>query len=60
MASKVYFDHHFPASHHDSVESVIDYRVPAEEFSALAEFDGSVIVERPAGEVSASRHVAVR
>ncbi|MBA3798797.1 MAG: hypothetical protein H0X18_06825 [Geodermatophilaceae bacterium] len=41
-------------------KSVIDYRVPAEEFSALAEFDGTVIVERPAGEVSASRHVAAR
>jgi hypothetical protein len=38
------------------VESFIDYRVPPEKFSDLAEFDGSVIVERTAGEVSARCH----
>jgi hypothetical protein len=38
------------------VESVIDYRVPPEKVSALAEFDGSVVVERTAGEVSARCH----
>jgi hypothetical protein len=38
------------------VESVIDYRVPPEQFSALAAFDGSVIAERTAGEVSARCH----
>ena len=48
--------HDFPAPHSDSVESVIDYRVPPEKFSALAEFDGSVIAERTAGEVSARCH----
>src|SRR5690606_3849355 len=42
--------------HIDSVESVIDYRVPPEKVSALAEFDGSVVVERTAGEVSARCH----
>lgn len=56
VASKVYFDHSFPAPHIDSVESVIDYRVPPQHFTALAEFDGSVIVERTAGEVSARCH----
>ena len=56
LASKVYFDHAFPAPHIDSVESVIDYRVPPEQFSALAAFDGSVIAERTAGEVSARCH----
>jgi hypothetical protein len=35
---------------------VIDYRVPPEHFSPLAAFDGSVIVERTAGEVSARCH----
>jgi len=45
--------HHFPNPHSDTVECVIDYRVPAEMFSELAKFDGSVIVERTKGEVSA-------
>jgi hypothetical protein len=56
LASREYFEHNFPAPHIDSVESVIDYRVPPEQFSALAAFDGSVIVERTAGEVSARCH----
>ena len=51
-----HFDHAFPAPHIDSVESFIDYRVPPDKFTALAEFDGSVIVERTAGEVSARCH----
>jgi len=56
VATKTFYDHNFPAPHTDSVESVIDYRVPPEKFSELAEFDGSVIVERTAGEVSARCH----
>ena len=56
VATKVFYDHLFPAPHIDSVESFIDYRVPVEKFSELAEFDGSVIVERTAGEVSARCH----
>lgn len=56
VASKAFYDHHFPAPHNDSVESVIDYRVPPDMFTPLAEFDGSVIVERTAGEVSARCH----
>jgi hypothetical protein len=56
LASKVFFQHQFPAPHIDSVESVIDYRVPPEQFSPLAAFDGSVVVERTAGEVSARCH----
>ncbi|MBS3649571.1 hypothetical protein KEU06_13225 [Pseudaminobacter sp. 19-2017] len=56
VASKAFYEHNFPAPHTDSVESVIDYRVPVEKFSELAEFDGSVIVERTAGEVSARCH----
>jgi hypothetical protein len=56
IASKSYFHHRFPAPHTDSVESVIAYRVPPEYFTPLAEFDGSVIVERTAGEVSARCH----
>jgi hypothetical protein len=56
IASKSFYQHDFPAPHQDSIESVIDYRVPPEKFSDLAQFDGSVIVERTAGEVSARCH----
>lgn len=56
VASRVFFEHAFPAPHFDSVESFIGYRVPPEKFSELAAFDGSVIVERTAGEVSARCH----
>jgi hypothetical protein len=56
LASKVFFDHQFPAPHYDSVESVIDYWVPPEQFTPLACFDGSVIAEPTAGEVSARCH----
>jgi hypothetical protein len=56
IASRTFHQHNFPAPHIDCVESVIDYRVPPEKFSELAAFDGSVIVERTAGEVSARCH----
>lgn len=56
IASKAFYRHDFPAPHIDAVESVIDYRVPPEKVTALAEFDGSVVVERTAGEVSARCH----
>ena len=55
-ASKAFFRHNFPAPHIDSVESVIDYRVPVDKFTPLASFDGSVVAERTAGEVSARCH----
>jgi hypothetical protein len=56
VVSKAFYQHDFPAPHQDSVESFIDYRVPPEKFSDLARFDGSVIAERTAGEVSARCH----
>jgi hypothetical protein len=56
VASKAFYQHNFPAPHVDVVESVINYRVPVDKFTPLAEFDGSVIVERTAGEVSARCH----
>jgi len=56
VATKAFHRHDFPAPHFDSVESVVDYRVPVERFTPLAEFDGSVIVERTVGEVSARCH----
>jgi hypothetical protein len=56
IATKAYFQHDFPAPHTDSVESVLDYRVPPDKFTPLAQFDGSVVAERTAGEVSARCH----
>lgn len=56
VATKAFFSHDFPAPHIDAVESVLDYRVPVAKFTPLAEFDGSVICERTAGEVSARCH----
>jgi hypothetical protein len=56
VASRAFYPHNFPAPHHDSVESFLGYRVPVEKFSELAQFDGSVIAERTAGEVSARCH----
>jgi hypothetical protein len=56
VASRAFYEHHFPAPHIDAIESFIDYRVPVEMFGPLAEFDGSVIVERTSGEVSARCH----
>jgi hypothetical protein len=45
--------HNFPQPHSDVIENFIDYHVPPQMFSELARFDGSVIVERTKGEVSA-------
>src|SRR5919109_1188327 len=56
VATREFFAHRFPAPHIDSVESFIDCQVPPEAFTPLAKFDGSVITERTAGEVSARCH----
>lgn len=56
VATREFWEHRFPAPHHDSVESVIDYRVPPGVISALAEFDGSVVARRTMGELSATCH----
>lgn len=56
VASKDFDDHNFPAPHYDSVQSVLDYKVPPERVSDLARFDGSVVVDRTQGEVSARCH----
>ncbi|MGE3177580.1 MAG: hypothetical protein AB7O32_08925 [Vicinamibacterales bacterium] len=45
--------HNFPSPHADFLEQFIDYHVPIEMFTPLAEFDGSVIAERTKGELSA-------
>ena len=45
--------HNFPKPHTDFLEQVIDYTVPPDRFDDLAAYDGSVIVERTKGEISA-------
>lgn len=56
VATREFNQHNFPAPHIDAVECVIDYHVPLGKVAALAEFDGSVAVERTTGEVSARCH----
>jgi hypothetical protein len=46
-------DHDFPMPHKDVLEQVINYEVPPDKFDELAHYDGSVIVERTKGEISA-------
>lgn len=46
-------DHDFPMPHKDVLEQVINYEVPSDYFDDLAHYDGSVIVERTRGEISA-------
>jgi hypothetical protein len=45
--------HNWPAPHTDFLTQTIDYRVPVEMISAIAQWDGSVVVDRTRGEVSA-------
>jgi hypothetical protein len=45
--------HNFPMPHHDMLEQFIDYKVPPQRADELARYDGSVIVERTKGEMSA-------
>jgi hypothetical protein len=56
VASKAFYQHNFPIPHVDCVESFIDYHVPLDKFTAIAQFDGSVTTERTSGEVSARCH----
>ncbi|MBW3628115.1 MAG: hypothetical protein KY464_02345 [Gemmatimonadetes bacterium] len=45
--------HSFPMAHPDVMEQFIDYRAPLDRYDELAMYDGSVIVERTKGEMSA-------
>lgn len=45
--------HDLPVPHPDLLEQFIDYKVPAEMFDDLAMYDGSVVVERTKGVMSA-------
>jgi hypothetical protein len=48
--------HDFPAPHKDSVESFLECSVPTDKVSQIVEFDGSVVVNRTRGELSARCH----
>ncbi|MDQ0821933.1 hypothetical protein QFZ79_004310 [Arthrobacter sp. V4I6] len=45
--------HNWPTVHTDFLTQTIDYRVPPPMIGAVAEFDGSITVDRTRGEVSA-------
>ena len=45
--------HNWPAPHSDFLTQVIDYRVPPEMVDRIAQFDGSILVDRTRGEVAA-------
>ena len=56
IAYRDFDKHDFPAPHIDCVESFIDYKVPEDKVSDLNIFDGSVVVNRTRGEISARCH----
>lgn len=45
--------HNWPTIHSDFLTQVIDYRVPPNMFHLIAEFDGSILLDRTRGEVAA-------
>ena len=45
--------HDFPMPHKDVWQQVVDYRVAPDKFDDLAAYDGSVVVDRTQGEMSA-------
>lgn len=55
-AKREFSRHEFPAPHTDSVTSTISYAVPPELASDIVSFDGSVTIDRTAGELSATCH----
>lgn len=47
------YPHEFPAHHTDVMQQWVDYKVSPKLYSTLAAYDGSVVVERTSGELSA-------
>lgn len=45
--------HQFPMQHSDVLLQTIDYRVPQDKVALLSKFDGSIIIDRTKGELSA-------
>lgn len=46
-------NHSFPIQHSDVVMQSVDYRVPLDKVAALSKFDGSLLIDRTKGELSA-------
>lgn len=46
-------NHQFPIQHSDVLMQTVDYRVPLDKVAALSKFDGSLLVDRTKGELSA-------
>ena len=46
-------DHQFPIQHSDVLMQTVDYRVPLDKVSQLSKFDGSLLIDRTKGEISA-------
>lgn len=53
MVTREEISHDFPRPHMDFLEHTIEYRVPAEKADELLAYDGSVTINRTAGEMSA-------
>ena len=53
VLSKEEVPHDFPKPHTDVLLQSIDYKVPPDKFDELAEYDGSIIVERTKGTMAA-------
>jgi hypothetical protein len=47
------YAHAFPAPHTDVMQQWVDYKAPAGMYDELAMYDGSVVLERTSGEMSA-------
>lgn len=47
------YQHNFPGPHTDVMQQWIDYRAPWNMYDELAAYDGSVVLERTSGELSA-------
>lgn len=45
--------HSFPVEHSDVIQQVVDYRVPRDKLDDLSQLDGSLLVDRTKGELSA-------
>lgn len=47
-------DHRFPTPHKDFLQTVVEFKVPAEKVADISEFNGSIAINRTAGTVSAT------
>lgn len=56
IAYREMWRHEFPFPHNDCLESVTRFSVPLDKVRQLAEFDGSVVVHRTRGHLSATCH----